>query len=181
MWITLTGFMASGKTKVARLLGTATNRPVVTLDDLAVRNSGCSLVDFFAEHGESGFRALELELLQGLDANSDLVLDGGGGLVEGQTSMEIIRSRGVVIWLDASWDSILGRLSSASKEDRPLVSSLGFDGLEALYHRRLPLYAQAADFRLRSDGGIPDSVAEQARLRWRMWQGVNREQVACGS
>ena len=161
--------MASGKTTVARHLGATTNRPVVSLDDLARRRAGCSLPEFFAEHGEARFRELELELLRELATGGDLILDGGGGLVETPPAVALIRERGVVIWLDAPWDTLLGRLQSDDREVRPLLAGLGWHGLEDLYNRRLPLYAQAADFRLQGDPGGPPAQAVRARRLCRMW------------
>ena len=173
MWLTLTGFMASGKTTVARQLGAAMSRVVVSLDELAARRADCSLVEYFAEHGEARFRDLELELLGELDPDADLILDIGGGLVETAAAVTLIRSRGAVIWLDAPWSTVLGRLQDDGERTRPLVGTLGWDGLESLYHRRLPLYAQAADFRLQGDGGS-EALANQAGLCWRRWLDLNR-------
>ncbi|MBU8870277.1 MAG: hypothetical protein KOO60_05300 [Gemmatimonadales bacterium] len=162
--------MASGKTTVARRLGPVTGRAVVSLDDLVVRRAGCSIPEIFSKYGELHFRNLELEILQELDRNRDLILDGGGGLVETPAAVNLIREQGAVIWLDSSWESVLRRLEIQRDGDRPLVSLLESNHLENLFHRRLPLYAQAADFRLQGDGGDPEAVAGLVNLRCRMWQ-----------
>ena len=167
--------MASGKTTVARRLGSATNQAVVSLDDLAVRRAGCSVLEYFAEFGQARFRDLEVELLRELDEDRDIILDGGGGLVETPEAVKLIRSRGVVVWLDAPWDCVLGRLQNDVVEDRPLAAGGELSNLEALYLLRLPLYSQTADFRLPVDVGDPDAVVDQVRLRWRMWQDLHTD------
>jgi shikimate kinase len=175
MWITLTGFMGSGKTTVGRFLGPEMNRPLFSLDTLAEARTGCSIVEYFSRHGEEAFRELELQMIRGLDAESDLVLDAGGGLVENPRAVSLVRDRGLVIWLDPPWDAVRGRLHGAAEGTRPLVDSLGWAGLEALYHRRLPLYARAADFRLQGTDDSPDELARLASLRCRLWGNLNSD------
>lgn len=169
MWITLTGFMASGKTTVGRTLGPDTHRPVVSLDERARDRAGCSIAEFFSRHGEPAFRTLELELMRELDRDANLVLDAGGGLVENPEAVALARERGVVIWLDTPWEIIRGRLEGSAENSRPLVEALGWEGLEELYNRRLPLYAQAADFRFRGSNDSPLDLARLVGLRCRLW------------
>lgn len=173
MWITLTGFMASGKSTVARHLGPAQNLPIVSLDELAAERSGCSIGDFFDRNGEAAFRELELEMLEGLDPGSDLIVDAGGGLVETPAAVDLIRQRGVVLWLDAPWEAVQGRLQGGGTPDRPLARDMDWTSLEALYNRRQALYARAADFRLAGASSAAEDLARLAVLRCRAW--ANRE------
>jgi len=103
MWTSLIGFMASGKTTVARALQAATNRPVAHLDAAVAAAAGRSVAAIFAEEGEAAFRARELAALAQLDPGRRLVVDTGGGLVETPAAADLLRERGVVIWLDAPW------------------------------------------------------------------------------
>ena len=172
MWITLTGFMGCGKTTVARDMASASSRAIVSLDDLAVQSAGCSVPEFFTRHGEAEYRDLELELLNGLDGDRSLIVDGGGGLVESGSAVDLIRERGVVIWLDEPWDSIRQRLQGAPGMDRPLVERLGWAGLESLYHHRRRLYARAADFRLQGNPASSADLASKALSLCRMWENL---------
>jgi shikimate kinase len=90
--------------------------------------------------------------------------------VETPAAVQLLQRRGVVIWLDPPWSVIRERLKAAPEAQRPLVASLGWAGIEALYHRRRRLYAAAADFRLSGNiRGIPE-LARLAMLRSLMWQ-----------
>ena len=170
MWTSLIGFMGSGKSTLTRRLQASTRRPVVSLDDEGVARAGKSIPDIFQDRGEAGFRDLEVEALRDLDPDRNLVVDTGGGIVHSLDACDILRARGVVLWLDLSWDVLLRRLKDSDPESRPLIGRLGWAGVEELHRSRRPLYAGAADFRLRGDELEADALARAARLRSLLWE-----------
>ncbi len=161
--------MASGKSTVSANLLANTNRPGVSVDNLVVEEAGYNIAEIFNSRGQAGFRQLELAELQKLNPARNLVVDTGGGLVETPDAVNILRSNGVVIWLDCSWKEVRSRLKDAPGGERPLVDDLGWSGLEDLFHRRRPMYAAAADFRLQADGDLA-AIARTAMLRSIIWQ-----------
>jgi shikimate kinase len=174
MWTSFIGFMASGKTTVADALQAATGRPVVHLDDAVAIRTGASVAEIFARDGEAAFRGLELAALAELDAGRNLVVDTGGGIVETPAAVALLRERGVVIWLDAPWETHRTRLKYEAAGgrplvERPLVERLGWAGLEELFRRRRRLYAEAADFRLTATASEPALLARTAMLRSLVW------------
>jgi shikimate kinase len=169
MWTSLIGFMASGKTTVADSLQAVTKRPVVHLDAHVSTAAGRPVAAIFAEEGEPAFRARELASLAALDPGRNLVVDTGGGIVETAAAVALLRERGVVIWLDAPWETLRARLESAPPGERPLVGALGWSGLAELYRRRRRLYAAAADFRLSATAADPAQLARTAMLRSLVW------------
>ncbi len=176
MWITLTGFMGSGKSSVARQLGADLGLPVVDLDAHIARQAGCSIAEIFAVEGEAEFRRRECAALEALDPRQELILDPGGGVIEsGRARTSIVR--GVVFWLDVRWDQVRSRLRGPEANRRPLVARLGWERLEALYHRRQRLYAQVADFRIASQDAGPSETARRVSLRLRSWQKAHRPQT----
>jgi len=170
MWTSFVGFMGSGKSTVTRLLQAATSRPVAASDDLVAGRAGRPIREIFARDGEAVFRRLELEVLRDLDPERSLVVDTGGGVVETPEAVALLRSRGVVIWIDVHWEVLRHRLQAQDDGTRPLVERLGWSGLEALHRRRRRLYAAAADFRLRSGDGPAGDVARTAMLRSLLWE-----------
>jgi shikimate kinase len=170
MWTSFIGFMASGKSTLARRLQATTNRPAVFLDEVIAERAGCSIAEIFATTGETDFREQELAALRELDPARNLVMDTGGGIVHTPSAVELLRKRGVVIWLDASWDVIRSRLKAGPPAERPLIDILGWAGLEELFRRRRPLYAAAADFRLRSGDMDGEQLARVSRLRSLIWE-----------
>ena len=169
MWTSLIGFMASGKSTVAANLLAHTSRPGVSVDDLVEELESCKIAEIFQSQGQEAFRELELKALAGLDPSRNLVVDTGGGIVETPEAVDILRANGVVIWLDCSWKEVRARLKDAPTGLRPLVQELGWAGLEELFRRRRPMYAAAADFRLKADGDL-NKIARTAMLRSLIWQ-----------
>ena len=178
MWTSFVGFMGCGKSTVTRLMQAATSRPLVSTDEAVVEAAGRPIRGIFAREGEAAFRARELAVLRDLDADRNLVVDTGGGMVETPDAVALLRARGVVIWIDAHWEVLRHRLQAQEDGTRPLVERLGWAGLEALHRRRRRLYAAAADFRLRSDREEPAELARSALLRSLVWRRRGREATA---
>jgi shikimate kinase len=176
MWTSFIGFMASGKSAVTRRLQTVTNRPALVLDQAIEEQAGSSVADIFARQGEAAFRAMEMATLAEMDADRPLVVDTGGGVIQAPGAVELLRSRGVVIWLDAPWEALRARLKESDQSTRPLIGRLGWAGLEELHRRRRRLYAGAADFRLRCDHDSVDEVADKAMLRSLQWERRREEE-----
>ncbi len=60
----LNGFMGTGKTSVGQRVAEATGRPFIDLDQRLEQRFGTSVADYFAQHGEASFRAVEREELE---------------------------------------------------------------------------------------------------------------------
>jgi len=150
MWIIFTGFMGSGKTTVGTQVASVTRRRFVDLDAVITRRSGQTIPELFREENEAGFRLREYDALQSLAPEEDLVLATGGGVVETLAAVDLIQSRGHVLWLDLAWQVAWLRVADSAAL-RPLVAERSQHELAALYSRRRRLYAASADFRLRSD------------------------------
>lgn len=168
MWLSLIGFMACGKSTVARLLGDHALLDVHDLDAEIESETGRTVTRIFAEDGEAAFRDRELAALRRLPSTGDLVLACGGGLVERPEACHLLRSRGVVVWLDAPWEVLRQRLEAEPVGQRPLLGR-GWEATESLLRARLPLYARTGHFRLRSDLAAPRELVSRvlaAKLRW---------------
>lgn len=115
----LAGFMGTGKSALGRQLAKRWRRPFIDTDDLVEKLAGRSIADIFAEHGEEHFRALERKVVEELLPEYGAVIACGGGLVVPPGMGALVRSKGVVITLFASVDTILRRTAGNSR--RPLL------------------------------------------------------------
>ena len=82
-WISLIGFMCSGKSTTGRMLARQLGWPHYDTDALIVEKMGMEIEEIFRLQGEAAFRELEYRTVEELPPERDLVLSTGGGLVLG--------------------------------------------------------------------------------------------------
>lgn len=159
MFITLTGFMGSGKTTVGRLLADSLGCPFMDLDELVVKKAGKSIPDIFAQEGEPYFRQLEAKVLrQAVERNggNTAVLALGGGAVTTPSSASLLHEKTVCIYLRATLDTLRRRLEGQTA-GRPLADA----GLAERLSEREPIYESTAHVILDTDGLTPDEVVDE--------------------
>src|SRR6187399_501747 len=102
----LSGFMATGKSTVGRLLAERAQRPFIDLDARLAARLGTSIPEYFARAGEAAFRLEERQELGRLldepyGERAPVVALGGGALLARDLRLEVL-DRAVVITLAAS-------------------------------------------------------------------------------
>jgi shikimate kinase/3-dehydroquinate synthase len=139
----LTGFMATGKSTVGRLLAARLRRPFLDLDDAIEAAAGRSVAEIFEQEGEAGFRRRETAALQRITAGPAAVVATGGGAACHGDNLAHMRACGLVVALTAPLDVVKARAEAAADERaRPLLQRPAAE-VEALYRRRVPIYRQA--------------------------------------
>lgn len=121
--IILTGFMATGKTTVGKLLAKRLGYDFVDTDELIVERSGMSVAEIFREKGEDAFRQMEAELAQELANKEGLVVSTGGRLMLDPANAAALGKRGRVFCLFATPEEILERVSKDTHVKRPLLET----------------------------------------------------------
>lgn len=158
--IYLVGFMASGKTSVARALGARLSWRVEDIDELVVARERTTIADIFARHGEPYFRAVEKEILRVLLPLRHTVVATGGGTFMDPENRAAMNRDGVSIWLDVPIDALASRLPTDGS--RPLAA--GREQMARLFAARQVGYAQA---HLRLDTGrAPVGELVERILEW---------------
>lgn len=140
--LVLIGMMGSGKTTVGRLLAQRLGRELADTDALIEQRQGRAIPDIFAQDGEEGFRALELELCRELSGRQGLVIACGGGLPMQEGAIAALKENGLVFWLDRDPGETYCGLDVSG---RPLAQGGREDFLER-YARRSPIYYRWADY-----------------------------------
>jgi shikimate kinase/3-dehydroquinate synthase len=151
--IFLVGLMGAGKTTVGRALAKRLNKRFVDSDHEIEARTGASIPLIFEIEGEQSFRQREAEVIRDLTAQDDIVLATGGGAVLNTENRNFLKSRGTVIYLRASVNSILQR--TGHDKNRPLLQTADpRKTLEDLSRTREPLYREVADIII--DTGRPN-------------------------
>lgn len=160
----LIGYRGCGKTSVARALGERLGWPWYDADVELERRAGRSIKQIFAEEGEPAFRDLEQAVLADLAQQDRAVIALGGGAILREANRQAIANRGLTVWLQASPQTLLTRISAdpTTSERRPnLTAQGGLAEIERLLAERSPLYAACAQRVLETEGRSCEQLAEQ--------------------
>jgi shikimate kinase len=154
--IYLVGFMAAGKTTLAKALAKRLDWRAVDVDELIEARERQTVADLFAKHGEPYFRSLERQVLFEQIGTRHLVVATGGGTFADVQNRAAINADGVSVWLDVPLDRLIGRVPADGR--RPLAADR--QGFERLYHLRRAAYEQA-HVRLDAGRASVDALVEQ--------------------
>ena len=154
--IYLVGFMAAGKTTVARSLAERLGWRAEDIDELIEARERRTVADIFARSGEPYFRTLERDILRLLLPLRHIVVATGGGTFMDPDNRVAINMDGVSVWLDVPLDELVARLPADGR--RPLAADRA--QMERLYAMRQAAYANA-QIRIDARGAHPEAVAER--------------------
>ncbi len=144
----LIGYMGCGKSTLARKLARRLRAACADTDALVEAREGAAVADLFRYEGETRFREIEREVLDGvIDRGEAAVVSTGGGLPVWSDNMERMNRAGTTVYLRRSAESIARRLSPYGISRRPRLCGLSGDALVAFMQRdmavREPYYARA--------------------------------------
>lgn len=134
----LIGLPGSGKTTVGHLAARQLSLPFADCDALIEAETGLTIPALFAQRGEAYFRAVEQQILAALCAAPAQVIATGGGAVVAEENQKMLKSSGVVVFLDRPLADIA---LCVGNQERPLLKT---HTLEELSARRRSLYLDCA-------------------------------------
>jgi shikimate kinase len=154
--IYLIGFMAAGKTTVARALAARLGWRAEDIDELIEARERRTVADIFARSGEAYFRSVEREILRLLLPLRHVVVATGGGTFMDPDNRAAMNLDGLSVWLDVPLDIVLGRLPADGR--RPLAADRV--QMERLFGMRRAAYA-SAHVRIDAQNAPADEIAER--------------------
>jgi shikimate kinase len=141
--LVLVGFMGTGKSAVGRQLARRLHREFLDTDQWVRVEAGMSIPEIFSRYGETAFRDLETAAARHVAASSGLVVSTGGGMLGRDENVELLRSNGVLICLQATPEVLLER--TKPWEGRPMLKTAADprQAIEKLLDERRPRYSLA--------------------------------------
>lgn len=162
--IYLVGFMAAGKTTVARALARRLGWQAEDIDELIEARERRTVAEIFTRSGEPYFRSVEREILRLLLPLRHVVVATGGGTFVDQENRATINRDGFSIWLDVPFEALLARTPSDGRRplaaDRLQMEQL-FAARQAAYslaHVRIPVGAMPAE-------AVAEQILDAVRTR----------------
>lgn len=157
--IILIGFMGSGKTTIGKIISDKKNMRFIDMDLEIEKMENKKINQIFSENGEKYFREKESSLLKQLCSLKNSVISTGGGIIENEFNIEILKKQPYVIWLDANEDTIENNVKNEIekrpklKEDDNLKLSI-----KNLLNKRYDKYKDSANIRVNVNNKNVDQV-----------------------
>ncbi len=165
-WVALAGFMGAGKSRIGWELSRKLGLTFVDTDKVIERVSYMRIADIFEHYGEKTFRDYETEVVRRTLKLDEVVISTGGGTVTRKINREMLKSRGPVVALWASPETIYKR---TRRHKRPLLE-IGnpLERITELMEARKNAYLDVGTIHINSDGRNSNDVVEE--IVERLWQ-----------
>lgn len=155
--IILIGMPAVGKSSVGVVIAKRLGYEFVDTDLLIQKQERRLLRDIISEEGIDGFLKIENQVNRDLCVEH-AVIAPGGSVIYCREAMEHFRAIGQIVYLQASYETIAGRIPDAA--DRGVVLKKG-QTLYDLYTERCKLFEKYADQIVSEDGKTLEETIEQ--------------------
>ncbi len=161
--IILIGFMGVGKGTTARAYAKKYGIYNIDTDDLIESKENRTIPKIFKKKGEAYFRKLEQETADWIECCvCGTLISCGGGFYQ----VKNLKKLGTVVLLDASYDWIYHRLSTAKNAKNKLAKRPLFaepKKAKKLYAQREKAYKKVADLVVNVEGKSLDEVLKEIR------------------
>jgi len=162
--ILLCGYMASGKTTIARLLAKASGLTYIDLDEAIEQKTGKSIPEIFKDDGEIKFRKTEHDMLKEIIENDSFVLSLGGGTpCYAGNHVYMQREDVVSVYLKTGIAELANRLRR-QQDKRPLLENMANEELEEFIAQHLferSYYYHQAKHTVVTDGKAPEDIVNE--------------------
>jgi len=145
----LIGAMGSGKSTTAKELASLFGYSSFDTDSIIEKKYNATITEIFIDKGEEEFRKIESETIKDLIEQPNFencIVACGGGLVNSNEVLDLIKKKGEVIYLKASEKTLADRVKD-NKLERPLIAKIDDDDLPQFFvnlvRERAKFYHQA--------------------------------------
>jgi shikimate kinase len=155
--VALVGMPAAGKSTVGRRLALRLGLPFFDTDEMVENREGVSIAEIFERRGEAHFREVEHAVIREVTGQPGVVATGGG-VVEREENMQVLREWGWIVALVADPKVLTHRAQTG--DQRPLLRGSVSENLERLWKRREAKY-RAADLIVDVAEGDVDEIVRK--------------------
>ncbi|MBR2257188.1 MAG: shikimate kinase [Blautia sp.] len=145
--LVLIGMPAAGKSSAGIVAAKRLGMRFIDTDLVIQEQTGLTLPELIAIHGNDGFLSIENEICAALDAQKTIIATGGS-VVYGAEAMRHLKETGKIIYLSIDYNSLCGRLKDLAGRG---VAHREGQTLFDLYKERQLLYETYADVTIHQD------------------------------
>ena len=142
------GMPAVGKSTVGVVTAKRLGYEFIDTDLLIQKQEKRLLCEIIAQEGIDGFLAIENQVNREVDADH-AVISPGGSIVYSEEAMRHFKETGIVVYLQAAFETINARLKNAAGRGVTLREG---QTLKNLYDERVVLFEKYADITISEDG-----------------------------
>jgi|SRR5690625_340413 len=166
-WVALAGFMGTGKSRIGWELSRRLGLTFIDTDRVVERISNMRITDIFEAFGEQTFREYETEVVRRSLRLDNVVVSTGGGTVLRPANRKLLKSRGPVVVLQASPETIFRR---TRRHRRPLLETEDpEERIRQLLAERRGAYQEAASILVSTDRRQSSDVVEEIVEKLWIW------------
>lgn len=161
--------MGAGKSSVGKRLAEDLNGSFIDLDTRIEHKCKSTIQEIFDVEGEAFFRQTESEVLTEIILNhyDNIILSLGGGTLIKDENRNVIKGKGILIYLEASPEHLLKRIKADSSK-RPLLENNKRDVelltfIQKHLNERLQFY-QKADITINTENRTPEDIVKELKL-----------------
>lgn len=160
--------MGTGKSRIGWELSRRLQLTFIDTDRVIERVACMRISEIFELYGEATFRDYETEIVRRVLRLDEVVVSTGGGTVVREENRRLLRSRGPVVVLEASPETVYRR---TRRHRRPLLESGDpLERIRGLMAQRAGCYDDAASIKVASDGRDSVDVVEEIVERLHAWK-----------
>ncbi len=126
--IYFTGFMTSGKSTIGPITANVMGLNFYDLDKEIQKRESLTVTKIFETKGEEYFRKLESKVLEELSDEKMIVISLGGGTIINGNNLELIKKKGILIYIKVSPETLYERLKH--KTDRPIFKEMVLNSVD---------------------------------------------------
>lgn len=161
----LVGQRGAGKSTAGKAVAERVDAPFLDTDVEVERATGMTVRSIVENEGEAAFREAERKIVSRIGDLEDHVISAGGGAPLDPRNREILRAAGMVVWLHASCEILLGRC--AEGERPPLTGLSPEEEVERIANERRPIYDEVSRIKIDTDELSLNEVVQELENIWR--------------
>lgn len=165
--IYLIGFMGSGKSSVARRLGSLFGLRTMEMDEVIERRMDMPIASIFEKLGEERFREQETQVLRDIQPDGVIVSCGGGAALR-EENRRLMKQHGRVVYLTVRPATVLQRLERGQTSRPVLRGHMDEEYIEQLMAKREAAYLACADLVIETDKKSPEAICREIAAAFRM-------------